>query len=57
MKEKKTRRLPRRPQDRPTEKTVEQIISMPPSRNDPFGSYTGKPMEKYEVPVQDQDDL
>ncbi|MBQ8732114.1 MAG: hypothetical protein IJY82_04725 [Oscillospiraceae bacterium] len=57
MKEKKTHRLPRRPQDRPTEKTVEQIISMPPSRNDPFGSYTGKPMEKYEVPVQDQDDL
>lgn len=24
---------------------------------DPFGSYTGKPVNKYEVPVQDQDDL
>ncbi len=24
---------------------------------DPFGSYTGKPVNEYEVPVQDQDDL
>ncbi len=25
--------------------------------NDPFGSYTGKPADKKERPVQDQDDL
>lgn len=24
---------------------------------DPFGSYTGRPVNKYDVPVQDQDDL
>lgn len=24
---------------------------------DPFGSYTGKPHDKYEVPIQDADDL
>lgn len=24
---------------------------------DPFGSYTGRPINPYEIPVQDQDDL
>lgn len=24
---------------------------------DPFGSYTGKPINNYEKPIQDQDDL
>jgi hypothetical protein len=39
----------------PTEKALE--LNNPPSETDPFGSYTGKPIEKNEVPVQDQDDL
>ena len=25
--------------------------------SDPLGSYTGRPLEKWEVPVQDADDL
>lgn len=24
---------------------------------DPFGSYTGRPVDKYEKPIQDADDL
>lgn len=36
---------------------VEHMIAIPPSRTDPNGSYTGRPMNKYEVPVQDADDL
>ena len=29
----------------------------PPSKNDPFGSYTGVPLDRQEKPVQDADDL
>lgn len=29
----------------------------PPSRQDPQGSWTGRPEDPFEVPVQDQDDL
>ncbi len=36
---------------------VNAIINQPPSENDPFGSYTGKPENKYDVPTQDADDL
>ena len=36
---------------------VEEIIHMAPSKTDPQGSYTGKPLEPGEVPVQDSDDL
>ena len=28
-----------------------------PTMTDPLGSYTGQPIEKYEKPVQDADDL
>ncbi len=28
-----------------------------PSPTDPMGMYTGRPMDLYEVPVQDADDL
>lgn len=38
-------------------RVVERMIATPPSRTDPNGSYTGKPMEMGEVPVQDADDL
>ena len=39
------------------DRVVERMIAAPPSRTDPNGSYTGKPMEMGEVPVQDADDL
>ncbi|MEG0877988.1 MAG: hypothetical protein RSE10_00885 [Oscillospiraceae bacterium] len=36
---------------------VKAIINTPPSKTDPSGSYTGKPTDKNELPVQDADDL
>lgn len=36
---------------------VQSILKIPPSKTDPNGSYTGKPLEKYELPQQDADDL
>lgn len=36
---------------------VEEIIHISPSKTDPQGSYTGKPLDPDEVPVQDSDDL
>lgn len=37
--------------------TVNAIINQEPSDTDPNGSYTGKPLDQNEVPVQDADDL
>lgn len=39
------------------QRAVERVINTPPSRTDPFGSYTGKPVDYGAVPVQDADDL
>ena len=39
----------------PTKKA--KSLENPPSETDPFGSYTGKPVDEDEVPTQDQDDL
>ncbi len=36
---------------------VQKIVQTPPSFTDPNGSYTGKPENVNEVPVQDADDL
>jgi hypothetical protein len=36
---------------------VAAIMAQPPSDTDPQGSWTGKPMDETEVPVQDADDL
>lgn len=36
---------------------VNAIVNQKPSKTDPNGSYTGKPLNPYEVPVQDADDL
>lgn len=36
---------------------VQAIIDQPPSPTDPQGSYTGRPAEPGEKPVQDADDL
>jgi hypothetical protein len=38
-------------------KVVRKIIEIPPSPSDPLGSWTGKPANPKEVPVQDADDL
>ena len=38
-------------------KAAEKVIAVPPSRSDPQGSYTGRPVETGEIPVQDADDL
>lgn len=38
-------------------RVVEHMIAIPPSRMDPNGSYTGRPMARGEVPIQDADDL
>ncbi len=39
-----------------TERSLE-IIAMRDDEADPFGSYTGIAEDRFEVPVQDQDDL
>ena len=36
---------------------VQEILNIPPSKSDPQGMWTGKPVHKDEVPVQDNDDL
>lgn len=36
---------------------VRSIVLQPPSETDPNGSYTGKPLDGSEQPVQDADDL
>lgn len=43
-------------EQRITEKTKE-LFSMKNKETDPFGSYTGVPVDNGEVPVQDADDL
>ncbi len=39
------------------DKVIQQIVNRKPSKTDPNGSYTGKPENKDEKPVQDADDL
>lgn len=36
---------------------VQAVVQTPPSQTDPQGSYTGKPADPREQPVQDADDL
>ncbi len=36
---------------------LQRILNQGPSRDDPNGSYTGKPENQYDIPVQDADDL
>lgn len=36
---------------------VADAMDFPASNADPMGSYTGKPIDKNEKPVQDADDL
>ncbi len=39
------------------EQIVESIVEQPASRTDPQGSWTGRPADADDVPVQDADDL
>ena len=43
----------------PAQPEMRAGIPQPPpaSRQDPLGSWTGRPEDPYETPVQDQDDL
>ena len=40
-----------------SEQAVKAFVDASSMRNDPQGSYTGKPKDEREVPVQDADDL
>ena len=39
------------------EQIAREIANQPPGPTDPNGSYTGKPLDRAEKPVQDADDL
>ncbi len=39
------------------EQIVQSIVQQPASDTDPQGSWTGKPENEDEIPVQDADDL
>lgn len=36
---------------------IESMLNVNPSKSDPTGSWTGKPMDINERPIQDADDL
>ena len=48
--------MERRSNDRPMEKARE-LSQFTAAKTDPQGSWTGRPLDPYEVPVQDADDL
>lgn len=48
--------MKRRADDRPMEKAKE-LSQFTAAKTDPQGSWTGRPVDPYEVPVQDADDL
>ena len=39
------------------EAVIDRMIAIPPSKDDPGGSYTGRPVIEGETPIQDADDL
>lgn len=38
-------------------KTAKDLSKLAAPKTDPLGSWTGQPLDPYEVPVQDADDL
>ena len=48
--------MKRRPEEKPMEKAKE-MSQFTAAESDPLGSWTGQPLDPYEVPVQDADDL
>lgn len=45
-----------RPEDKPMEK-ARDMSKFTAAKTDPQGSWTGRPLDPYEIPVQDADDL
>lgn len=43
-------------EDKPMQKAKE-LSQFTSAKTDPMGSWTGRPLDPYEVPVQDADDL
>ena len=39
------------------QRLTDSLVNQRPSKTDPDGSYTGKPMDPDAIPVQDADDL
>ena len=48
--------MERRKKDTPMDKARE-MSQFTAAKTDPLGSWTGQPLDPYEVPVQDADDL
>jgi len=48
--------MERRSDSRPMEKARE-LSQFTAAKTDPLGSWTGRPLDPYDVPVQDADDL
>ena len=48
--------MERRPEKNPMKK-AEELSHFTAAKTDPMGSWTGQPLDPYEVPVQDADDL
>lgn len=48
--------MERRTEDRTMQKAKE-MSQFTAAKTDPLGSWTGRPLDPYEVPVQDADDL
>lgn len=48
--------MERRPEDKAMEK-AKRMSQFTAAKTDPMGSWTGQPLDPYEVPVQDADDL
>lgn len=44
------------PHEEPTKKALE-LTDFRDAHSDPLGSYTGRPIDPHETPVQDADDL
>jgi len=44
------------PKDKPMEK-AKDMSQFTAAKTDPMGSWTGRPLDPHEVPVQDADDL
>ena len=57
MEEKKNKRQKQVSPKEKVQNTIAHLQGEMISYSDPLGSYTGRPLEDYETPVQDADDL
>ena len=49
--------MERRPEKKAPMKKAEELTHFTAAKTDPMGSWTGQPLDPYEIPVQDADDL